>query len=210
MGMAKKILVLYRHNGHKTFDCTRDDIGCDSDNRLDNWQWWRKELLLMISRSKYGHYWSTMFEQITQVGINNIGCKITSWVSHAVISFYMFLVKWFSAYWSFTSWQHLRSFNDGYRLVTVCTQCDFIVLPHCEPRPPQPWSHSVTLCWHWANQSLPHYNNAECLARKQQVSIFKPLVWLDQGSNPGGLNLPISQNRRWTLNSFGHPIWCYG
>ena len=32
--------------------------------------------------------------------------------------------------------------------------------------------HSVTLSWHWANQSLPHPNNAEHLARKRQVSIL--------------------------------------
>ena len=34
-------------------------------------------------------------------------------------------------------------------------------------------SNSVTLSSHWANQSLPYPNNAECLTRKRQVSIFK-------------------------------------
>ena len=44
-------------------------------------------------------------------------------------------------------------------------------------------------------------NNAKGLARKCQVSIFKSLVSLDQGSNS-----QISQNGRWTLYSFGHPV----
>ena len=30
-------------------------------------------------------------------------------------------------------------------------------------------SHSVTLSWHSANQSLPYPNNTECLARRRQV-----------------------------------------
>ena len=47
-----------------------------------------------------------------------------------------------------------------------------------------PISHPGALSWHWANQPIPYPNNAERLNRKQQVSIFKSLVWLDQGSNP--------------------------
>ena len=41
-------------------------------------------------------------------------------------------------------------------------------------------THSVTLSWLWANQSLCHPNYAECRARKRQVTIFNSLVWLDQ------------------------------
>ena len=47
-------------------------------------------------------------------------------------------------------------------------------------------SHSVTLSWHWANQSFPYRNNAEHQARKRQGSILKSSVWLYQGSNPRG------------------------
>ena len=36
--------------------------------------------------------------------------------------------------WSFMSMQHIRSYQDRYRLVTVCTHGDFIVLPHREIR----------------------------------------------------------------------------
>ena len=32
--------------------------------------------------------------------------------------------------WSFRSWQHIRSYSDGYQLVVVNTPGDFIVLPH--------------------------------------------------------------------------------
>ena len=75
-------------------------------------------------------------------------------------------------------------------------------------------SHSVTLSWLWANQSLPYPNNAERQAKKWQISILKALVWLDQvsnpwapDSNPGSLDSPISQNGRWPLYKFGHPDW---
>ena len=56
--------------------------------------------------------------------------------------------------WCFASWQHLRSYKDGYWLLTVCTHSHFIVLPHRAIR--FPISHSVIrLSWHCANQSLP-------------------------------------------------------
>ena len=42
-------------------------------------------------------------------------------------------------------------------------------------------SHSFTLSWHWSNKSSPYPNNAEPMAKKWQVSIFKSLVCLDQG-----------------------------
>ena len=80
----------------------------------------------------------------------------------------------------------LATCQDGYRILTVHTYGECIVLPHWETRPPAPWhdmiSHSVTSSCHWANQSLPYPNNAEHQFRKRQVSIFKSLVWLDQGS----------------------------
>ena len=40
------------------------------------------------------------------------------------------------------------------------------------------WFPTVTLCWHWVNQSFPYLNNAECLARKWQVSTLKSMVWI--------------------------------
>ena len=41
--------------------------------------------------------------------------------------------------WKFTSWQHLRSYQDGHWLVTVRTHGGFIVLPNWGIRPPAPW-----------------------------------------------------------------------
>ena len=61
--------------------------------------------------------------------------------------------------WSFMSLQLIRSCQEGYQLVTVCTHDSFIVLPH------GPISHS-------ANQSLPYPINAEHLASKRKVSIL--------------------------------------
>ena len=73
----------------------------------------------------------------------------------------------------------------GYRLVTVGTRGDFIVLPNGKPghQHHDLISHSVTVSWHRTNKSLPYPNNAKCQARKWQVSIFKSLIWLDQGLN---------------------------
>ena len=42
--------------------------------------------------------------------------------------------------------------------------------------------HTVTVSWYWANQSLPYPNNAECLARKRQVSIEKAIQTFCKGS----------------------------
>ena len=49
-----------------------------------------------------------------------------------------------------------------------------------------PLSHSVTLSWDWANQSLPYPINADRQARKRQISVllFIDLTWL-------GIKLPI-------------------
>ena len=40
------------------------------------------------------------------------------------------MLSWLVCYWSFMSWQHLRSFQDGYWLEAVCTHGDFIMLFH--------------------------------------------------------------------------------
>ena len=105
--------------------------------------------------------------------------------------------------------------GDGYRLVTVHTYGNFIVLTHWNTRPPAPWaSHSVALSWQWANQSLSYANNVEHQAKEWQVSILKSLIWLDQdskttrsGFDPWPSDSPILENGRRTLYSFGHPDW---
>ena len=75
-------------------------------------------------------------------------------------------------------------------------------------------SHSISLSWHWTNQSLPYHNNAKHQAREWQVSVLKTSAWLDQGSKLQGHNSNlqpsdslISQNGRPMLYSFGHPDW---
>ena len=51
---------------------------------------------------------------------------------------------------------------------------------------PAPSCHSIILSWHWSNQSLPYPNNAKCQVSKRQLSIWRSLDWLKQGSNPQG------------------------
>ena len=82
-----------------------------------------------------------------------------------------------------TPQEHLRSYQDWYRLVTVHTHGDFIVLPHCETRPSAQWPDiplsNIILTFIFPYQSLPYPNNAECQVRKWQVSILKSLVWFE-------------------------------
>ena len=76
----------------------------------------------------------------------------------------------------------LRSYQDGYWLVTAHSQW----LNSAATLGDRPGGqHYDTLSWHRTNESLTYPKNAECLARKRQVSIIKSLVWLSQlGSNP--------------------------
>ena len=59
--------------------------------------------------------------------------------------------------------------------------------------------YSVTLSQHWDNLSSPYLNNAECLTRKQHLSILKFLVWLNKGFRWWGSDSLISKNRRHAL-----------
>ena len=81
-----------------------------------------------------------------------------------------------------TFWQHLRLYQGGYRLVTVCTHGNFIVLPYWETRPPG------------------GLNNAEHLARMQQVSIYQYLLWLDQ--EPISTNLPHARTLHYRFGNW--------
>ena len=82
-----------------------------------------------------------------------------------------------------------------YRLVTVRTHGDLIVLPHWGTRLPAPW---LAIPF---SLIIPYLILImQSLARKRQVSISKSLVWLD----PWGSNPAISQNERKMLYSFGH------
>ena len=45
---------------------------------------------------------------------------------------------WLVGCWSFTSWQHLSSYQDGFRLVAVHTHGNLIVLPHWKTGLPEP------------------------------------------------------------------------
>ena len=80
------------------------------------------------------------------------------------------------------------------KMVTNMWQCALMVtLYGCLTGTPGYWhhdllSHSVTLSWHWANQSLHYPNNAKRKARKQHISILKSSVWLDQVLNPWALD----------------------
>ena len=87
-------------------------------------------------------------------------------------------------------------------------QCALMVTLQSQPLRNQAAStmtHSVTLSWHWANESLPYPNNAECLARKWQVSILKSLVSLTSGWNPEGSDSLVSQNGKLTFYSLATP-----
>ena len=79
--------------------------------------------------------------------------------------------------WSFMSWQHLRSYQDGCQLVTVNTHGDFIVLLHSETGPQRldiPISHNI----------LTLGQPVHALTMKRQLSVFESVIWLGQNCNP--------------------------
>ena len=123
--------------------------------------------------------------------------KVRHWLSTSSIARFLifFLFKcWLVGWWSFSCFvvvaflfrcwmvvgvlhpgNMVWSYQDGYRLVTVHTHGDCVVLPHWETRPLAPWpaiSSPVALSWHRANQLLSYLINAEQLVRKWQISIL--------------------------------------
>ena len=80
-------------------------------------------------------------------------------------------------------YHHIRMGADLWQCTLIVT---LLVLPH--ERPGQQHhdliSHSVTLSWYWANQSLLRPNNAKHLARKQQVSSFYVIGLIQPGFKP--------------------------
>ena len=83
--------------------------------------------------------------------------------------------------WSFTSLQHLRSCVDRCRFAIVYTLGEFIVLPQWKIRPTRSMiliSHSVTLSWSYASQSLP-CPNTKARLHKDKYQFYKSLVWLN-------------------------------
>ena len=104
---------------------------------------------------------------------------------------------------SFTSWQHLRSYQDGKRLVTVIPRDNFILPSHWEIRPPAPWpdiplSHIILALE--STSSILIMSSTWLGNNKYQF--FSHWFHLTMGSNP-----MVYQNPRRTLNSFGHPVW---
>ena len=73
--------------------------------------------------------WHTMTHLDSECWLPNI-CNL-----HTI---FIFLITQDILYCCFTSYQHLSSYPDGYRLVTVRTYGNFIVLPHWETRSPAP------------------------------------------------------------------------
>ena len=57
----------------------------------------------------------------------------------AALKVYTHALGWLVCCWSFISWKHLRSCHDGYWVVTVHSNDDFIVLLHWEIRLLTPW-----------------------------------------------------------------------
>ena len=75
---------------------------------------------------------------------------------------------WLVGSWGFTSLQHLMSYQDGYRVVTVRT--NDLPLGKSGHRHHDLISNLVALSWHWANWCLPYPISAERQVRKRRVS----------------------------------------
>ena len=107
-------------------------------------------------------------------GYNHIMCAI--YLSEHTLQFTEAFVQapTLVGFWCFTSFQHLWSYQDRYRLVTVHTHGNIIVLPTWETRLLAPWAETAVSCiiWQWANRSLSYPINDQCQARKWQASIL--------------------------------------
>ena len=84
----------------------------------------------------YSHDWKHLGEHnrcLSQILVENSGlifiCRIPN---KSGLEDTKGSIRWLL---EFTSLQHLRSYQDKHRLVTVCTNGDFIVLPHWEISP---------------------------------------------------------------------------
>ena len=98
-----------------------------------------------------------------------------SWVRTPTI-----LLHWL-AVGSFTFLQHLKSYQDWQRVVTLYTHGNFIVLPAGKAGHwyHDPISHSVRLPEHRANQSMPYpiiSINAEHQSRKRQAEHYQVMM----------------------------------
>ena len=83
----------------------------------------------------------------------------------------------------FTSLQHLRSYQDGYRLVTVSTHGDFIVLPHWKTGPPAPLP-DIPLNHIILRLSQPVLIMLSTWLISDKYKFYTSLVWLDHGFQP--------------------------
>ena len=96
--------------------------------------------------------------------------------------------------------KHLWSYHYEYRLVTVRTHDDLIVLPHWEFRLQPPWP-DIPLKHIILTLSQPPCHILIMPCTWWKVSILKSFVWLHQGLNQWGSDSLISQNRRRMLCS---------
>ena len=83
------------------------------------------------------------------------------------------------------SWQHLGSYHDGYQLVTVCTDGDFVVLSHWEIKPLTPWL-DIPLSYYPDTEltcPCPILLMPSARLGRNKYQFYKPLVCLDQEAN---------------------------
>ena len=80
---------------------------------------------------------------------------------------------------SLTFWQHQRSCEDRYWLVTVRTHVSFTITVLSN----DPISHSVTIFWHRANEFLPYLAMLCARLGSKKYQFCKSLVWCDWESN---------------------------
>ena len=74
--------------------------------------------------------------------------------------------QWLVGYWSVISWQHRRPYQEGYCLVTVCTNGDYSAIPPGDQT-------ASTMTW-YSTQS--HYTDTE--PTNLCASLIMPSAWL--------------------------------
>ena len=109
-------------------------------------------------------------------------------------------------YWGFTSYQNLESYHDEYRLMTVCSHGDLIVL--------SPWEMRLAALW-LDIPSQPLIMNYPCpileilstMLYSDKYQCCKSLIWLAWDSKPGPPSRSFSIRMQYPCSS--HTILTY-
>ena len=111
------LLTIYLHNKYRYYG-NKGKYIYSNDGALTRWR---------------HHVYTTPRSDLAEIHLvhmcyfvcNAVHTSHTQWIEVGVWG-------WLVGSWRFMTWQYLRLYQDGHRLVTECTHSEFLVLPHWE------------------------------------------------------------------------------